>query len=49
MIQQFHSWIYIWKNENTNMKGYIHLVFTAALFIIAKTCMYQVSIPSVHQ
>ena len=24
MIQQFHSWIYIWKNENTNMKGYIH-------------------------
>ena len=24
MIQQFHSWIYIWKNENTNMKGYTH-------------------------
>ena len=24
MIQQFHSWAYIWKKENTNSKRYMH-------------------------
>ena len=25
MIQQFHSWVYIFfKNENTNLKRYMH-------------------------
>ena len=24
MIQQFHSWVYIQKNENTNLKRHMH-------------------------
>ena len=24
MIQQFHCWIYVWKNKNTNSERYMH-------------------------
>ena len=36
MIQQFHSWVYSWKNRNANWKRQCSTVFIAALFIIAK-------------
>ena len=36
MIQQFHFWEYK-GNKITNLKRYLYPMFTAALFIIAKT------------
>ena len=34
MIQYFHSWVCIW--ENTNLKRYMHQIFIAAMFKMAK-------------
>ena len=38
MIQQFHSWIYIYRSKkSTDFRRYRHpTIFTAALFTIAK-------------
>ena len=27
MTQPFHSWVYVWKNKNTNSKRYMHSNF----------------------
>ena len=44
MIQQFHFWEYIWK-ENIIQKDAGTLVFIAALFTIVKTWKQ----PKIHQ
>ena len=31
MIQQFHSWVYNEKNENTNSKRYMHLYVQSSI------------------
>ena len=37
MIEQFHSWAYIWKKKNIIQKDMYNPMFLAALFTIAKT------------
>ena len=45
MIQQFHSWLYIWKKENTNSKRYMHLnVHSSTIYYSQDIKATQVSI-----
>ena len=37
MIEQFHSWAYIWKKKNIIQKDMYTPMFLEALFTIAKT------------
>ena len=36
MTHQFYFWVLSEENEHTNSKRYVHPVFMAALFMIAK-------------
>ena len=48
MIQQFHFWNLPKENENTNWKRYVHPMFIAAVFIIAKVWR-QLKCPSTDE
>ena len=37
MTQKFSCWVFIWRKWDTNSKSYLHPIFSAVLFIIAKT------------
>ena len=45
MVQQFHPWVYIWRNENTNLKGHMHLnVHNSTIYKSQDTAATQVLI-----